>query len=40
MVNKFITREQGLCYVKGRDLGGTVELSLFIEKELNSAGGG
>lgn len=39
-VNKFINREQGLCYVKGHDLGGTVEPSLFIEKELSGAGGG
>lgn len=40
MVNKFITRQQRLCYVKDRDFWGTVELSLFIETELNSAGGG
>lgn len=39
-VNKFINRDQGLCYVKGHDLGGTVEPSLFIEKELSGAGGG
>lgn len=39
-MNKFLTREQGLCYVKDCDLGGTVEQSLFIEKELNSVGGG
>lgn len=35
-----MNREQGLCYVKGHDLGGTVEPSLFIEKELSGAGGG
>lgn len=39
-VNKFINREQLLCYVKGHDLGGIVEPSLFIEKELSGAGGG
>lgn len=39
-MNKFISREQGLCYVKGHDIGGTVEPRLFIERDLNAAGGG
>lgn len=39
-INTFITKERGLCYVKGHELVGTAELSVFIEKKLNSAGGG